>query len=67
VWLTTSLEGTSAMQITADLTDGDLECAGCGLASIAPQALERVFCPDCAREHTFCEACADDAVQLLAA
>jgi hypothetical protein len=55
------------MQVNFDLAESDLECAGCGRAAIEPQALESVFCPDCKREHAFCEACAGDAAQLLAA
>jgi hypothetical protein len=55
------------MQFNSDYSASDLECAGCGIASIEPQALERVFCPDCSSEHAFCGTCADDAVELLAA
>jgi hypothetical protein len=55
------------MQFSSDLSVGELECAGCGIASIEPRGFERVFCPDCSREHAFCAACADDAVESLAA
>jgi hypothetical protein len=60
-------EAIRLMQYGSDLAASEFECAGCGIAAMEPQAFQRVFCPDCSREHAFCGACADDAVELLAA